>query len=140
MSATVRKDGIVEPLSATVRPDLRPPGMGACTCPAGTQYASCKCGWATLIDRLLFFAYSGKADPVTIAREISDTAEYLRDTLAPAARRSALRTLAATWTGTLSAFAKMLGISAAAISKAAPDAARRITGGRRGPRGASASH
>lgn len=128
MSATVRKDGIMEALSATVRPDLRPPGMGACTCPAGTLYASCTCGWATLIDRLLFFAYSGKADPVTIAREISDTAEYLRDTLAPQARRAAIWALAATWQQSLRSLADLLGVTPAAIRKAAPAAVKRITG------------
>lgn len=126
MSATVMKEGIVEALSATVRPDIRPPGMGACTCPPGTLYASCACGWATLIDRLLFFAYGRQADPATIAREISDTATWLHRDLAPTARRNALTALASQWRGTFREFAKMLGVTAPAIRKAAPAAARMI--------------
>jgi hypothetical protein len=126
MSTTVTKEGIVEALSATVRPDLRPPGMGACTCPPGTLYASCTCAWVDLIDRLLFYAYGRQADPATIAREISDTATWFHRNVAPAARRNALTTLARQWGGTFRDFAKMLGVTAPAIRKAAPAAARMI--------------
>lgn len=122
----MNKEGIVEALSATVRPDLRPPGMGACTCPPGTLYASCECGWSLLIDRMLFFAYGRKADPATIAREISDTAKWFATEVAPTARRNALVTLASQWRGTFREFAKMLGVTAPAIRKAAPAAARMI--------------
>lgn len=126
MSAVVTKEGIVEPLSATVRPDLRPPGIGACTCPPGTLYASCTCSWATLIDRLMFYAYGRQADPATIAREISATAKWFYMDVAPTARRNALTTLARQWHGTFRAFAKMIGVTAPAIRKAAPAAARMI--------------
>jgi hypothetical protein len=125
MSTTVTKGGIVEALSANVRPDLRPPGMGACTCPPGTLYAGCKCSWGVAIDRLLDLGY--RADPATIARDVSDTAAYVAETVAPAAKRAALTTLARQWPSTLAAFAKMLGVTAAAVRKASPAAARMIS-------------
>jgi hypothetical protein len=128
MSATVRREGIVEALSARLRPDIRPAGTGACTCPPGTVYAGCECGWGTAITRMLQLGYSRQADPVTIAREVSDLGKMISNDLMPAARRTALRTLARTWTDSLGALAKLLGVTPAAIRKAAPDATARITG------------
>lgn len=138
MSTAVTKEGIMEALSPRLRPDIRPAGTGACTCPPGTVYAGCECAWGVAVTRMLQLGYSRQADPVTIAREVPNLGKMINNDLMPAARRTALRTVARSWTDSLGALAKLLGVSPAAISKAAPDAAHRITGGRRGPRSASA--
>lgn len=128
MSATVKKEGIVEALSARLRPDIRPAGTGACTCPPGTVYAGCECGWGVAVTRMLQLGYSRQADPATIAREVPNLGKMISNDLMPAARRTALRTLARTWTESLDSLAKLLQVSPAAIRKAAPDAVARITG------------
>lgn len=125
MSATVTKEGIVEPLSATVRPDLRPPGTGACTCPPGTLYAGCTCSWGLVIDRMLQLGYSRRADAVTLARELPNLGACAQDVTA-AARRDAITTLARTWTMSAGALAKLLGVSYAALKAASPVAVRMI--------------
>lgn len=125
---TTRKDGIVEPLSTALRPDIRPAGTGACTCPPGTLYARCECEWGVAVTRMLQLGYSRQADLVTIAREVSDLGKTISVDLMPAARRRALRTIAATWQESLRSLAVLLGVTPAAIRKAAPDAVRRITG------------
>lgn len=128
MSATVRKEGIMEPLSPRLRPDIRPAGTGACTCPPGTVYAGCTCSWGVAINRMLQLGYSRQADPATIARDVPNLGKMISNDLMPAARRTALRTLARSWTESLDALAKLLGVTPAAIRKAAPDATARITG------------
>ena len=128
MSATVRKEGIVEPLSAALRPDIRPAGTGACTCPPGTLYARCECEWGVAVTRLLQLGYSRQATPDVIAREVPNLGRTISADLLPAARRAALRTLARTWADSLTALARLLDVTPAALRKAAPDAVRRITG------------
>lgn len=128
MSATERKEGIVEPLSTALRPDIRPAGTGACTCPPGTLYARCECEWGVAVTRMLQLGYSRQADLVTIAREVSDLGKTISVDLMPAARRRALRAIAATWQESLRSLAQLLNVTPAAIRKAAPDAVRRITG------------
>lgn len=128
MSATVRKEGIMEPLSPRLRPDIRPAGTGACTCSPGTVYAGCTCSWGVAINRMLQLGYSRQADPATIARDVPNLGKMISNDLLPAARRTALRTLARSWTESLDALAKLLGVTPAAIRKAAPDATARITG------------
>jgi hypothetical protein len=122
---TVTKDGIVEALSATVRPDIRPPGTGTCTCPPGTLYAACTCAWGVAIDRLLQLGYSRGADPVTLARELPDLGAYVQG-VASAARKHAITTLARDWTASAAKFARMLGIGYPALQSAAPAAVRMI--------------
>lgn len=126
MSApTVAKEGIMEPLSATVRPDIRPPGTGACTCPPGTLYAGCTCSWGVAINRLLQLGYSRGADPVTLARELPNLGSYVQE-VAAAARKNAITTLARDWTASAAKFARMLGIGYPALQSAAPAAVRMI--------------
>lgn len=125
---TTRKDGIVEPLSTALRPDIRPAGTGACICPPGTLYARCECEWGVAVTRLLQLGYSRTATPDVIAREVPNLGRTISVDLLPAARRTALRTLARTWTDSLTALARLLDVTPAALRKAAPDAVRRITG------------
>lgn len=122
---TVEKDGIVEALSAALRPDRRPPGMGACTCPPGTLYAGCECSWGVMIDRMLQLGYSRGADPVTIAREAPDLGTFAQQVLATA-RRAAITTLARQWVGPAAGLARVLGITYNALKLTAPAAARMI--------------
>lgn len=125
MTATVRKEGIVEPLSATLRPELRPPGVGACTCPPGTLYAGCTCSWGAAIDRMLMLGYGRGADPVTLARELPNLGAYAQQVTA-AARAAAIVTLARTWTMSAGQLAKLIGVSYSALKSAAPSAVRMI--------------
>lgn len=119
-------EALTGPPSATVRPDVRPAGMGACTCPPGTLYAGCECAWGTLVDRMLMLGYGRQADPVTIAREVTDLGAYARQ-LAGQARQRALTALGRTWEGSAAALARLVGISSQALRAAAPQVFRSIT-------------
>ena len=123
-------EGIAEPLSAAVRPDIRPAGTGGCTCPPGTNYAACTCAWATMIDRLLQLGYSRTADPVTIAREAQDTSDYVRSTLRTA-RVNAVRTRARTWPGSVAALGRLVGLGGQRLADLVPNVRELVAGSRR---------
>lgn len=108
MTAVKNVEGIMEPLSAAVRLDLRPAGVGACVCPPGTLYAACTCSWSVMIDRLLQLGYTRSADPVTLVRELGDTSAMIADQLSQARRRGAVQ-VCRSWTGTGAALARYLG-------------------------------
>lgn len=95
-------------LDASVRLDLRPAGVGACTCPPGTLYGACRCPWGTMVSRLLQVGYGRGADPATLARELGDTAAFVADQLS-AARSRSVRAVVKSWTGTAASLARHLG-------------------------------
>lgn len=122
---TTRKEGIVEPLSATLRPELRPPGVGACTCPPGTLYAGCTCSWGVVMDRMLQLGYGRGADPVTLARELPNLGALAQQVTAKS-RERAITTLARDWTMSAGALARLVGVTYGALKSAAPSAVRMI--------------
>lgn len=119
---------------APQRPDIRPPGVGACTCPPGTLYDACTCQWGNAITRMLQLGYA--ADPLTIAREAPALGTHLVRDVMPSARYRALRALR--WAGPVGELAKLLGVTQRALRNFAPTIVaditdRRGTTGRRKP-------
>lgn len=113
-------DGVAEPLSASVRPDLRPAGIGGCTCPAGTNYAACTCAWGVMITRMFQLGYGRDADAVTIAREAQDLSDAVEQTLGRA-RRTAVKRLAREWPGSVAALGRLVGLSGQRVAELVPD-------------------
>ena len=112
-------EGITEPLSPSVRPDLRPAGIGGCVCPAGTNYAACECAWGVLVDRLMQMGYGRGADAVTIAREAQDLTEFAEQVLGTA-RRVAIRRVAHEWPGSVAALGRLVGVSGQRLAELVP--------------------
>lgn len=103
----------------------RPAGRGACSCPAGTNFAACECAWGALIRRMLQLGYGREADAATLARELPALGATAVD-VTSGARKAAIGRLARGWQGPASSLARYLGVSFPALKAAAPDAVRTI--------------
>lgn len=114
-----------EHLSGAQRPDIRPAGMGACTCPPGTLYGGCECGWGLMVQRLMWLGYGPDADAVTIARQAQDTSVYAAETVRRA-RIGAVQSLARTWTGSVAALGRLVGLGGQRVTDLVPGVAELV--------------
>lgn len=112
-------EGISEPLSPSVRPDVRPEGTGACTCPAGTNFAACRCRWGVLVLRALQLGYGPRSTPAVLARELEDFAGLAR-LAATDGKADAVRRLGRGWVGSVAALARMVKLSPARVRQIVP--------------------